>query len=226
MSTLYVVGTPIGNLKDITLRALETLKEADLIVCEDTRHTRKLLSAYDIHKPLVSCHANKEAEGAAVVLGELAKGRNAAYVTDAGTPAVSDPGSLLVREVRRAGFSVLPIPGVSAAATALSVAGFEGKSVLFEGFLSTKSGKRRKRLRELFERGETFIIFESPYRILTLLKDIADIAPDSMLLIGREMTKVHEEFLLGSPGELSDALRKKTAIKGEFTLIASGHKKS
>lgn len=221
-----MVGTPIGNLKDITLRALEVLKEVDLIACEDTRHTRKLLSAYDIHKPVISCFAQKEQLGTAVVLAELGKGRAAAYVTDAGTPALSDPGSMLVREARAAGYAVIPIPGVSAATSVLSVAGFGGKSVLFEGFLSPKQGKRKKRLKELLNREEAFILFESPHRILKLLTDIAELEPEAIIFSGREMTKMFEEYGFGTPDELLTKLKEKSSIKGEFTIIVSGHKKS
>ncbi|TFG63371.1 MAG: 16S rRNA (cytidine(1402)-2'-O)-methyltransferase [Spirochaetales bacterium] len=226
MSSLFIVGTPIGNLKDITFRSLEALKEVDIIACEDTRHTRKLLSAYDIHKPVISCYAHRELKGTSAVLAQLQGGKNVAYVTDAGTPALSDPGSMLVREARAAGHEVIPIPGVSAVTTILSVAGFAGKSVIFEGFLSPKQGKRVKRLKELFEREESFILFESPHRIVKLLGDIAEIKPESNMVLGREMTKMHEEYISGKSQAIFEEFKAKTLIKGEFTLIVSGNKKS
>ncbi len=225
MSTLYVVATPIGNLRDITLRALDILREVDIIACEDTRHTRKLLSAYDIHKRLLSCRAGNEQNSAEGICSLLAEGKNIAYASDAGTPGLSDPGDVLVRIVRSNGYEVIPVPGASAFATLASVGAFPGRSLLFDGFPSPKPGKRRKRLRELMEREENFLIYESPFRILKLLSDIEGIDPDRELLIGREMTKIHEEYLEGKVKEILEILSERKDIKGEFSVLVSGRKK-
>jgi 16S rRNA (cytidine1402-2'-O)-methyltransferase len=224
MGTLYVVGTPIGNLMDITLRALDVLKQVDFVACEDTRRTIKLLTAHGIRKPLLSCRAENEARVASDIAKRLETGQSCAYLTDAGTPAVSDPGSVLVGVVREAGHAVIPIPGPSAPATLLSVAGVGGKSVTFEGFLSPKASRRRDRIAELLEREESFVLYESPFRIVKLLADIADLSPDRVVVIGREMTKVHEELLRGVAGDLRNLLAGRTKIVGEFTVLVSGRK--
>ncbi len=224
--TLYIIATPIGNLKDITLRALDTLKEVDVIACEDTRHTLKLLNNYGISKQLISCRAANEAKAAEKIAGILEEGRDVAYASDAGTPGLSDPGSILVRHVRDCGFDVVPIPGASAFATLTSVGAFPDKGVTFEGFLSPKPGRRRKRLAELLERSEAFIIYESPFRIIKLLTDIADLSSDRKVLVGREMTKIHEEFLEGPVNEVLSVLEERSSQKGEFSVLVSGKKKS
>ena len=163
MSTLYIVATPIGNLDDITLRAIKTLREAPVIACEDTRHTQMLLNHLDITgKRLIACHAHNEAASSQGIVGLLSQGLDVAYCSDAGTPGVSDPGSRLVRAVREAGFTVVPIPGASASVTLISASGLSGKTFTFEGFLSPKSGRRKTRLKELLSRDEAFIIYESP----------------------------------------------------------------
>ncbi len=222
MATLWIVATPIGNLGDISLRALETLKAADAVVCEDTRHSLKLLSHYGISKPLLSCHAHGEERGVRAALARLASGENLAYVSDAGTPSLSDPGSLLAREARAAGHEVVPIPGPSAFACLLSVAGMGGKGVTFDGFLSPKSGRRRSRLKELMARQEAVCLYESPFRVLKLMEDVAAIDGGRQVAIGREMTKLHEEFLTGTAEEVLSALKAKGAIKGEFALLIAG----
>jgi 16S rRNA (cytidine1402-2'-O)-methyltransferase len=223
MSTLYIVGTPIGHLEDITLRALETLKSVDLIACEDTRQSMKLLSRYEIRKPLLSCHGYNESRSAEKILEAMSGGKNVAYVSDAGTPGLSDPGAVLIRTVRDAGFPVVPIPGPSAFASLVSVSGFGGRAVLFEGFLSPKPGRRRGRLKELLERGESFLVYESPFRVTKLLTDIEELAPEANVLVGREMTKIHEEFLEGTAGEIRGILEARPKIQGEFAvLICSG----
>ena len=226
MSTLYVVATPIGNLKDITLRALETLKNADFIACEDTRHSLKLLNHFEIRKPLVSCHGYNEEKSAARLLKLLAEGKTVAYVSDAGTPSLSDPGARLVRKARDAGFEVVPLPGPSAFASLVSAAGFPDKTVTFEGFLSPKGGRRKSRLRELLEREEAFVLYESPHRVLKLLADLADLDSERLILVGREMTKEFEEFLEGTAGELAQSLQSRDVVKGEFSVLVSGRKKS
>jgi 16S rRNA (cytidine1402-2'-O)-methyltransferase len=224
MGSLYLVATPIGNLKDITLRALEVLREVEIVACEDTRRTLKLLNAYEIRKHLVSCRAENEARVAESLCREIEDGKSVAYVSDAGTPGVSDPGAALVRAARGRGLSVVPVPGPSALATILSVSGFGEKSVTFEGFLSPKPGRRRARLRELLDREEGFVLYESPYRILKLLEDLADLSPGRKILVGREMTKLHEEYREAAPAALQEALERENAGIGEFTVLVSGTK--
>ena len=224
MAGLSILATPIGNLDDITLRGIETLKAADVVACEDTRRTLKLLSALGIKKPLVSCRSENEATVAKRICAMIEEGKEVVYASDAGTPALSDPGALLVREVRAAGLPVRPIPGVSAFAAIVSVAGVRDKAITFEGFLSPKPGKRRKRLRELLEREEAFVVYESPFRILKLLTDLADLSPDRTIVIGREMTKVYEEFLTDTPAGHLENLQERSKIVGEFTVLVSGNK--
>lgn len=226
MATLFIVATPIGNLGDITLRALEVLKGVDTIACEDTRHTRKLLTHFEISKPLVSCRSQNEVQAAAKLIERLEEGRDVAYVSDAGTPGLSDPGVRLVGEIRGAGFAVVPIPGPSALTTLLSVSDFGGRTVTFDGFLSPKGGKRSKRVAELLEREENFLLYESPHRILKILADIAEKEPERQVLIGREMTKLHEEFISGTSSEVLEVLEGRNSLKGEFALLVSGRKKS
>lgn len=221
LGVLYIVATPIGNLKDITLRALEVLKEVDVVSCEDTRHTLKLLSHYEIKKHLVSVHARNEKVACNKVLALLQEGKRVAYVSDAGTPSISDPGSILVNEARQKGIKVVPIPGCSALATLLSVSGVFDKSILFEGFLSPKPGRRKKRLMELMECGSAVVLYESPYRIVKLLKDIAEIDETRSIVVGKELTKVHENVMLGKAGELLEMFSSLESIKGEFSLLIS-----
>jgi len=223
VSTLFMIATPIGNLGDISLRALETLNSVDIIACEDTRHTLKLLSHYDIHKPLISCHSYNEQQGAKKIIGLLSEGKEVAYCSDAGTPGLSDPGALLVQMARAAGYKVVPIPGPSAFACLISASGLQGRTFLFDGFLSPKAGKRRTRLRELLDRGEPFILYESPFRIGKLLADIASIDPERRLCIGRELTKIHEEITEGKAKELALRFLAEPA-KGEFCILVHGEK--
>jgi len=222
MGKLLMVATPIGNLGDITLRALEALRGADAIACEDTRHTIKLLSHYGISKPLLSCHANDEERGAARVLGILSEGKTVAYCSDAGTPGLSDPGALLARRAREAGHEVSPLPGASAFAALVSTAGAGGRSFLFDGFPSPKAGRRKRRVEELLAGRESFVLYESPYRILALLEDIAAAGPERRICVGREMTKLHEEFLAGKASEILAELRSRTEQRGEFAVLVEG----
>ena len=222
---LYIIATPIGNLKDITLRALDVLKEADVIACEDTRHTLKLLNAYSISKRLISCRAANEEKAARRIVSMLDEGLTVAYASDAGTPGLSDPGRILVRKARDEGFKVIPVPGVSAFGALVSIGAFPDKAVTFEGFLSPKPGRRRKRLKELLDRPEAVIIYESPFRIIKLITDIADLFPEREILIGREMTKIHEEFLEGPVEQVLELLKKHENVKGEFSVLVSGRKK-
>lgn len=222
MPTLFIVATPIGNLSDITLRALETFRSVDVVACEDTRHTRRLLTHFEISKPLISCRARNEAIAAEKIIRELAGGRTVAFASDAGTPALSDPGAVLVQKVRAAGYTVVPIPGVSAYTALLSVAGSSSKTVIFEGFLSPKGGRRKKRLTELLAIPAAVVLYESPYRIVKLLSDIADIDAERYVIVGRELTKLHEEFIMGSAFEVLQNLRERTSIKGEFSVFIAG----
>ena len=221
MNTLYMVATPIGNLEDITMRALDILKKVDVIACEDTRHTQNLLNRYDIKKRLIACHAHNESSSAVGIVNLLELGNDIAFVSDAGTPGISDPGARVVNAVRLAGFKVVPIPGVSALTTLVSVAGYVGKTFTFEGFLSPRKGRRQKRLQELLSREEAFILYESPFRIVKLLEDIASIAPQRRVLVGREMTKTFEEFIEGTAGIIIASLTARPSIKGEFVVCVS-----
>lgn len=226
VATLYIVATPIGNLGDITYRAVETLKSVDAIACEDTRHTLQLLTHFEIRKPLVSCRSQNEAEAAAKIVRMLDEGKNIAYASDAGTPGISDPGSVLVDIARKANHTIVPIPGASAFATLISVAGSGGKTVVFEGFLSPKPGRRRSRLRKLIEAGDAFILYESPFRIVKLLSDIADISNERRVVVGRELTKLYEEILEGTASELVEDFSSRSKILGEFAVFVAGEKKT
>ncbi|MFA7019875.1 MAG: 16S rRNA (cytidine(1402)-2'-O)-methyltransferase [Sphaerochaetaceae bacterium] len=221
MGTLFMVATPIGNLEDITMRALQTLRDVDVIACEDTRHTQQLLTRYDIHKRLIACHAHNETASAAGIVKLLGEGQSVAFVSDAGTPGISDPGARVVNSVRKAGFTIIPIPGVSALTTIVSVSGFIGKAFLFEGFLSPRAGRRRKRLEQLLERDEAFILYESPFRVVKLLEELAQLAPTRQVLVGREMTKTFEEFVEGKATEVAENYAKRDSIKGELVVCVS-----
>ena len=222
MGILFVVATPIGNLKDISFRALETFQEADFIACEDTRHTLGLLTHYEISKPLISCRAVNETSASEKIVKLLDEGKKIAYASDAGTPAISDPGSILVRTAREAGHTIVPIPGASAFGAIMSIAGTYDKTVVFEGFLSPKAGKRKRRLQELFDFGAGFVLYESPYRIVKLLADIAEIDSNRELIVGRELTKLHEEIIKGPAGEVLQNFEKRPSIKGEFSVFVTG----
>ncbi|UTD06390.1 16S rRNA (cytidine(1402)-2'-O)-methyltransferase [Treponema denticola] len=217
-----MVATPIGNLKDISFRALETFQEADFIACEDTRHTLGLLTHYEISKPLISCRAVNEASASEKIVKLLDEGKKVAYASDAGTPAISDPGSILVRMAREAGHTIIPIPGASAFGAIMSIAGTYDKTVVFEGFLSPKAGKRKRRLQELFDFGAGFVLYESPYRIVKLLADIAEIDSNRELIVGRELTKLHEEIIKGPAAEVLQNFEKRPSIKGEFSVFVTG----
>ncbi|MDR0321763.1 MAG: 16S rRNA (cytidine(1402)-2'-O)-methyltransferase [Treponema sp.] len=223
MATLYIVGTPIGNLGDISFRAVEILKNVDLVACEDTRRTLKLLSHLGIRVKMLSCRSQNEEFAAEKVVSALNAGQTVAYASDAGTPALSDPGSALARAAVQAGHDVIPIPGPSAFAALLSVAGGRDKTVIFEGFLSPKPGRRRSRLRELMAMDAACVLYESPFRVLKLLEDIAEIDKERYICLGREMTKIHEEYLRGTAAEILENLAKKKEQIGEFSLYLSGN---
>ena len=220
-STLYLVATPIGNLEDITLRALRTLKECDVIAAEDTRHTGVLLKHFGISKPMLSYFQFNEAKRSEEIIERLRRGEKIALVTDAGSPGISDPGEKVVRAAITAGFRVEPVPGPSALVAALTASGLPTEEFHFIGFLPHKSGQRRKKLESLAAIEGTLVLYESPYRIEKLLSELIDIFPDRPVVLARELTKKFEEFLRGTPAELLEQLRKRS-IKGEFVAII-GH---
>jgi 16S rRNA (cytidine1402-2'-O)-methyltransferase len=224
VATLYIIGTPIGNLGDISLRAAEMLKTADMVACEDTRRTLKLLSHLGIRVKMLSCRSQNEEFAAEKVIAALDQGQTVAYASDAGTPALSDPGAALARLAARAGHKVIPIPGPSAFASLVSVAGGTDKTVVFEGFLSPKPGRRRSRLRELLALDAAIVLYESPFRIIKLLEDIAEIDSKRYICIGREMTKVHEEYVRGPAAEILAYFGEKKEQFGEFSVYVSGNK--
>jgi 16S rRNA (cytidine1402-2'-O)-methyltransferase len=224
MAILYIIGTPIGNLGDISFRAAETLKKADLVACEDTRRTLKLLSHLGIRVKTLSCRSQNEESAAEKVLAALNQGQTVAYASDAGTPALSDPGAVLASVAAQAGHDVIPVPGPSAFAALLSVAGGRDKTVIFEGFLSPKSGRRKSRLRELMSTDAACVLYESPFRILKLLGDIVEIDSERYICLGREMTKIHEEYIRGTAEEILAILSQKGEQIGEFSLYVSGNK--
>jgi 16S rRNA (cytidine1402-2'-O)-methyltransferase len=226
VATLYIIGTPIGNLGDISFRAVEILKSVDLVACEDTRRTLKLLSHLGIRVKMLSCRSQNEAFAAEKVIAALDQGQTVAYASDAGTPALSDPGAALTRLAARAGHQVIPIPGPSAFAALVSVAGGTDKTVVFEGFLSPKPGRRRSRLRELLALDAAVVLYESPFRVLKLLEDIAEIDSSRYICIGREMTKVHEEYIRGPAAEIFAIFVQKKEQIGEFSVYISGNKSS
>ena len=217
-STLYLVATPIGNLEDITLRALRTLKECDVIAAEDTRRTGLLLKHFGISKPMLSYFQFNEAKRSEQIIERLRCGEKIALVTDAGSPGISDPGEKVVKAAIAAGFRVEPVPGASAVVAALTASGLPTDEFHFIGFLPHKSGQRRRKLESLAEIEGTLVLYESPYRIEKLLGELKAIFPDRPLVLARELTKKFEEFLRGNPAELLEQLQKRT-VKGEFVVM-------
>ena len=218
---LYLVATPIGNLADITLRALEVLKAADLIACEDTRHSGHLLAHFQIRKPLVSYHEHNEARRTAELIEELAAGKNIALITDAGLPGVSDPGHRLLRACIERGLTYTIIPGASAVLTALIGSGFPAEQFFYGGFLPVKSGGRERDLRAAGGRTVTSVFFESPHRLLKTLEVCATLMPERPLCVARELTKTFEEFRIGTAPELLAHYSAKP-VKGEIVFIVCG----
>jgi len=215
---LYLVGTPIGNLEDITLRALRILKEVDQIACEDTRHTQKLLSHYDIHKPLISYYGHNELTRAPELVVSLEQGAKIALVSDAGMPLVSDPGHRLVTLCLRHHIPVVPIPGPSALLASLSASGLPNEEFLFVGFLPARSGERRRALERLRIEDRTIILYEAPHRVAECIADAREVLGNRSACIAREVTKLHEEFRRGKLSELSTSLDERPA-RGEITLL-------
>ncbi len=216
---LYVVATPIGNLEDITLRALRVLKEADLIACEDTRHTRKLLEHYEVATPVVSYHEHNEAQRAAELLEELRGGARIALVSDAGMPGLSDPGYRVIALAIQNHIPVVPVPGASAVVAALAASGLPTDAFRFGGFLPARQGPRRKSLEKVRESSATEIFYEAPHRLVDCLEDIVEVlGPARPLAVAREITKLHEEFLRGAAAEVLARVKGRT-VRGEITLL-------
>jgi 16S rRNA (cytidine1402-2'-O)-methyltransferase len=216
---LFIVATPIGNLEDITLRALRVLRECNSIACEDTRQTRKLLAHFGIAKPMISYHEHNETERAAELVAAMREGATVALVSDAGTPLISDPGYRLLRAAIEADIPVIPIPGASAALGALSAAGLPSDAFRFCGFLPPKSSQRRRVLEEWKKEAATVIFYETPHRILDALDDINTVMGARPVVLARELTKIHEEFLRGTAAEIRAALAARPSLKGEMTLL-------
>jgi 16S rRNA (cytidine1402-2'-O)-methyltransferase len=216
--TLYLVATPIGNLEDITLRAIRTLKECDIVAAEDTRRTGLLLKHLQISKPMLSYFQFNEAKRSEEILERLGRGEKVAVVTDAGSPGISDPGERVVAAAVRAGYRVESVPGPSALVAALTASGLSTEEFHFIGFLPHKSGQRRNKLEACKAILGTLVLYESPYRIEKLLTELSEVFPDAHVVLARELTKKFEEFLRGTPGELL-ALVKSRSLKGEFVVL-------
>ncbi|MDH5680554.1 MAG: 16S rRNA (cytidine(1402)-2'-O)-methyltransferase [Spirochaetota bacterium] len=216
--TLYVVATPIGNLEDISVRAARVLSEVDMILCEDTRHSLKLLNHLGIKKPLKSYHSYNEKRVASSLLSSLKNGKNLALISDSGTPCISDPGFHLISQAVESHIRVEPIPGPSAFLALLSISGFPTASFLFEGFLSPKKNKRLSKLKDLLNYKGVIILYESPYRVIKLLENLADICPDNQIILGRELTKKFEQIYRGTALELATQ-KESIKQKGEFTIL-------
>jgi 16S rRNA (cytidine1402-2'-O)-methyltransferase len=219
--TLYLVATPIGNLEDITMRAVRILQEVDLIACEDTRTSRVLLNHYGINKPVVSYHNFNERQASERIIGRILEGQNVAVISDAGTPSISDPGFIIVREAIRQGINVVAIPGPAAMIMAVAVSGLPTDAFVFYGFLPQTSGKRRAILESLAERRETMVFYESPYKIHKLLDEVFEVIGNRKAALCREMTKKFEEIIRGDIETIRGQLAEKK-VKGELTLVVQG----
>lgn len=219
---LYIVATPIGNLSDITIRALDTLKEVDVIAAEDTRHTLKLLNHFNISKPLVSYHRHNEEIRKDALIKKLKDGENIALVSDAGTPGISDPGEEIIKECIKENIKIVPIPGACAAINALICSGINTKEFLFLGFLPLNKKNRKEKLEEISKIDKTVILYESPYKIKHTIEDLKLILGDRKLVIAREITKIHEEFIREDIEFLSENIEK---IKGEIVIVIEGKEK-
>lgn len=220
--TLYIVATPVGNLEDITFRAIKVLKQVDKIAAEDTRHSKKLLSHYDIHTRLISCHEHNETAKIPEIITQLKKGLNIALICDAGTPLISDPGYKLVTAIAKESIKVIPIPGCSAAIAGLSVSGLPTNSFLFLGFLPKKKQKQKQALEAISNQAPTLIFYESPRRLKTLINNILSVLGDRKACLAREITKLHEEYIRGNLSFILKTLEKKEIIKGECSLFVQG----
>jgi 16S rRNA (cytidine1402-2'-O)-methyltransferase len=221
---LYIVATPIGNLEDITLRAIRILKEVKIIAAEDTRRTRKLLGAYQISTPMTSLYDHIEDRKSSVLISKIIEGTDVALVSDAGTPGISDPGYVLVSKAIAEGIEIIPVPGASAVVTALSVSGLPTDSFAFYGFLPSRSGKRRQFLSAIMDEAKTLVCYESPKRLIESLRDIGEVLGNRNVVVLREMTKVFEEIMRGTVQEVINQLQGR-AVKGEVTLVIRGREK-
>ena len=218
---LYLVATPIGNLEDITLRAINVLKNVDLIAAEDTRHTLKLLNHLEISKPMISCHRHNENEKLNKIIEKLKKGKNIAIVSDAGTPGISDPGEEVVKEAIKENIQIIPIPGACAAINALIVSGIDTKEFYFLGFLPLNKKLRKEKLDEIKNINKTIILYEAPHKILNTINDLENILENRQVVFAREITKIHEEFIRGTIKEIKEKIENP---KGEFVIIIEGNK--
>jgi 16S rRNA (cytidine1402-2'-O)-methyltransferase len=219
---LYLVGTPIGNLEDITLRALRVLREVDMIACEDTRHTQKLLNHFGIASRVTSYHEHNESRRAAELVQQLGQGTRIALVTDAGMPGISDPGFRLISLALEHHIPVIPVPGPSAFLTALAASGLPIESFRFQGFLPSRRSQRRQVLEGIKSSAQTEVFYEAPHRLIESLEDIAEVlGANRSIVIARELTKIHEEFLRGAAGELLNEITSREEIKGEITLLVA-----
>jgi 16S rRNA (cytidine1402-2'-O)-methyltransferase len=223
---LYVVSTPIGNLDDITIRAIEALRNADVIACEDTRKSRVLLQRFQISTNLVSLHKFSESSKAHKILEILAQGQDVALISDAGTPAISDPGHRLVRAAQDAGIAVTPIPGPSSITTALSVSGMDCSSFVYLGFAPRKDEQRRAFFSDIVAEKRTCIFFETPHRIQATLKIGADLLGSRRMALFRELTKLHEEIMVGNAADIHDELSSRESVKGEIIVVVEGASKT
>ena len=219
--TLYIVSTPIGNLEDITLRALHILRDVQVIAAEDTRHTQKLLQHYNISTAQTSYHDHNKEEKAEILISRLKEGRDIALVSDAGTPGISDPGYYLINRAIGEGIKVMPVPGPTASIAALSISGLPTDAFVFEGFLPAKRMARQKKLRELSTERRTLILFEAPHRLASTLRDIAEVLGDRKIVLTRELTKVFEEVIRGRVSEVIAKIEGRR-LKGEMTLLLEG----
>ncbi len=219
--TLYIVSTPVGNLEDITLRALRVLKEVDLIAAEDIRHSLKLLNHYGISKPMVSYWREKEKVRSAEILARILDGQSVALISDAGTPGISDPGALVIRKAIDEGVSIVSVPGPTACIAALSISGLPADEFTFIGFLPSRQNQRLKRLKSLVNEKRTLLLYESPHRILRTLEDMRVVFTDRAIAVAKEITKIHEHVIRGSVPEVEQKL-KDTTIAGEYVIIVEG----
>ena len=218
---LYIVATPIGNLEDITFRAIRTLKEVDIIAAEDTRQTLKLLNYYEISKPLISYHRHNEEIRSDLLIEKLEEGKNIAVVSDAGTPGICDPGEKIVKKAIEKDIKIIPIPGACAMINALVASGIETKEFIFLGFLPTNKKNRKEKLNEILNSNKTIILYEAPHKMKNTLEDLSEILSDRKIVLARELTKIHEEFIRG---DINNILEKIDKLKGEMILIIEGNK--
>lgn len=219
---LYIVATPIGNLEDITLRAIQILKSVDLIAAEDTRHTLKLLNHLEISKPLISYHRHNEDIKTGVLIGKLLEGQNVALVSDAGTPGICDPGEVVIKKCIEEKIEVIPIPGACAMINALIISGIDTKEFTFLGFLPLNKKLRKEKLDEVRQSEKTIILYEAPHKLNSTLKDLKEILEDRQVVLARELTKIHEELVRGN---IEEIIEKAENLKGEMVLIIEGNKK-